>query len=258
MKWKFLGVVGVMISVLMMGGLMQPAFATDPVDGETATAEKELPASEKGEVDCNKKTFLFFKPWYAGICKGSGKTAEIVPVCEKESGCPEGSVSLTTFIWTIVLNVIFDLTLAIGYIAMVMMVYGGYLYIMSQGDPAKMAKGKRTLVTAVTGVVLGLAASVLVNTIIGILGIDRSAGIEQAGWDKDRLNNIFNYAYSMAGIIAVVFIIKSGIDYMLATGDPAKTSKATRSLVYSVVGLVIVILAAVITNFIVSSVAGAL
>lgn len=262
MKWKLLGVWGVVLGIVMAGALAQPVWA-DP-DEPVKSESEEVKPSTKGEPECSKKTFLFFKPWYAGICTGSGEKTELVPVCEKsESECKsmhgDDYVSLATFIWTVILNILFDLTLAIGYIAMVMMVYGGYQYIMSQGDPAKMAKGKRTLVTAVTGVVLGLSASVLVNVIIGILGINREAGIAQAGaWDEDRLNGIFNYAYIMAGVVAVVFIIKGGIDYMLSAGDPAKASKATRSLIYAVVGLVIVILAAVITNFIVSSVAGAL
>lgn len=245
--------------MLMLVGLAQPVGVAQATGDELVKLEEEMDKEPvKGATGCGEKTFLFFRPWYAGICSGSGESTELKPVCEKESGCPAGSVSLTTFVWTIVLNVLFDLTLAIGYLAMVMMVYGGYLYIMSQGDPTKMAKGKKTLVTAITGVVLGLGASVIVNTIIMILGIDRSAGIAQNAWTTERLNGVFNYAYSMAGIVAVIFIIKSGVDYMLATGDPAKTAKATRSLIYSVVGLVIVILAAVITNFIVSAVAGAL
>lgn len=252
MKWKLLGVWGVVLGIIMAGALVQPAWAADPAGTQGA------------EPACSDKTFLFFKPWYAGICTGSGKDTELMPVCEKDAAdCKsvhgDNYVSLATFVWTIVLNVLFDLTLVIGYLAMMMMVYGGYQYIMSQGDPAKMAKGKKTLVTAVTGVVLGLSASVLVNVIIGILGINREAGINQAGdWNKDRLSGIFNYAYIMAGVVAVVFIIKGGIDYMLSAGDPAKASKAMRSLIYAVVGLVIVILAAVITNFIVSSVSGAL
>ena len=50
----------------------------------------------------------------------------------------------------------------------------------------------------------------------------------------------------MAGLVAVVFIIKGGVEYMISRGDPGRVQKATRSLVYAVVGLVIVILAAVI------------
>ena len=48
------------------------------------------------------------------------------------------------------------------------------------------------------------------------------------------------------------------IDYMLSQGDPGKTQKATRGIIYSIVGLVIVILAAIITNTVISSVGGAL
>ena len=39
--------------------------------------------------------------------------------------------ALKVFIWTIVLNISFDLTLAVGYIAVAMVIYGGYLYIMA-------------------------------------------------------------------------------------------------------------------------------
>lgn len=200
--------------------------------------------------------FLGLKPWYDGLCDASGK---IISVCEKnDNTCPPGSKSIQSFVWRIVLNVLFDITLIIGYIGAAMIIYGGYLFMMSQGDPSRAARGKKTITAAIIGMVIGMGASVFVNTAIQILQINQSNGWQQATFTADTLDKIFSWAYAMAGVVAVGFIIKSGVDYMISTGDPGKTRKATHALIYSVVGLVVVILAAVITSFIIKSIGGAM
>ncbi len=268
MKRKILGILGVMI-ILGAGLVTQPAMATVEIPGDlpggttggTGGSGGTGGAGGSGGDACGGQ-FLFFKPWHDGLCDKS--TGEMKAVCEKKAdecnalhGGASKYVSLTTFIWTIVLNVLFDLTAAIGCLAVAMVIYGGYLYIMSQGDPGKMAKGKKTLTTAITGVILGMGASVIVYTVKTILGIDYAQGATQSFALKD-LNGVFSWAYSMAGLVAVIFIIKAGIDYAMAGGDPGKVSKATRSILYAVIGLIVVILAAAITSFVVGSVGGAL
>ena len=203
--------------------------------------------------NCGAGNFFGMKPWFDGLCESNDKNSNIVTPSEQGSG-----ITISTFVWTIVLNVLFDLMVAIGYLAVGFVIYGGYLYIMSQGDPNKAQKGKRTLMTAITGVIIAMGASVIVNTAVTILGINTADGATQQGFDAARVQSIFSWAYSMAGLVAVIFIIKSGIDYMLSQGDPGKTQKATRGIIYSIVGLVIVILAAIITSTVISSVGGAL
>lgn len=227
----------------MLGGLFVP------VPSAMATGEGEADACRVGE-------FLGLKQWHAGLCKNG----ELVPVCEKEGGCgdPANEVSLQYFIWRVVLNIMFDAMLLIGYIAAAMVIYGGYMFIMSQGDPSRAAKGKKTLASAIIGLVISIGASVIVNTVIKILGIDRDGGWNQGGFDKDAMAGIFNWAYLAAGIVAVAFLIKSGVDYMISAGDLGKTKKATHSIIYSVVGLILVILASVITNFVISAIGEAM
>ena len=150
------------------------------------------------------------------------------------------------------LNVTFDLTLAVGYIALGFVIYGGYLYIMSQGDPSRMAKGKKTLMSAIIGTIIAMLASVAVNTVRVILGITNS-DITGQKFDQDTIASIFTWAYTVAGLIAVIFIIKGGIDYIIGHGDPGKIRIAQQTIIYAVVGLVIVLLAALITTFVISS-----
>ncbi len=239
--------------------LAQPTWAEpvrqDPVGGGGQTDPNQQGGQGGGQTATNPcgGTFLGFKPWYEGLCANN----EIVPVCEKDSGCPQNSKKLNVFIWTAVLNVTFDLGLAVGYIAVAMVIYGGYMYMMSQGDPARTAKGKKTLMSAIIGVIIAMAATVIVNTLKLVLNIS-SDGWSQGTVTNETVQGVFNWAYLAAGIVAVGFIIKGGVDYMMSSGDPGKAHKATQGIIFAVVGLVIVMLAAVITSFIISRIGGAL
>ena len=76
---------------------------------------------------------------------------------------------MPAFVWTIILNVLASLFGVIGYLSIIFVVYGGFLFIMAHGDPGKVAKGKKTLTAAVIGVGISLLAAVIVNTITGVL-----------------------------------------------------------------------------------------
>jgi len=54
------------------------------------------------------------------------------------------------------------------------------------------------------------------------------------------------------GILAVIMIIFSGIRYITAHGDKAQIQGATQTLIYSIVGLVVAILAYAIVSFVTS------
>lgn len=56
----------------------------------------------------------------------------------------------------------------------------------------------------------------------------------------------------VAGIAAVIMIIISGFKFVTSAGDAQKVAGARNTLVWSVVGLIVVVLAAVIISFIMS------
>ena len=63
-------------------------------------------------------------------------------------------------------------------------------------------------------------------------------------------NNIINYILYVAGILAVVMIIVSGLKMTMSAGDAGAVQKAKNTLVYAIIGLVIAVLAYVIVNFV--------
>lgn len=231
MKWKKLGILGAIIVFSVAVSLVKPTVAVFAAEGDGKPATT-------AEI-CEKKTFFGFKPWYAGLCKNADGDLKEVCADDEKGSCGSG-IGLNTFVWMIVLNIIFDVSLGLGYIAVGMVIYGGYLYIMSQGDPGKMAKGKKTLMSAIIGVIITMGASVIVNTARIILNITSNSWQENNTGDLNNtyIQNIFGWAYGMAGLVAVIFIIKGGLDYMLSSGNSTKAHKALMGMIGAVVGLI--------------------
>ena len=116
-------------------------------------------AAVKDAASCGNQTAFFaLKPWYAGL------TTKINGKCEV--GTPE---DLPLFVWSIVLNILYDIMVLVGYIATVMIAWGGFLYMFSSGDPGRAEKGKKTLVAAIVGLIITMLASVIMNTVTTIL-----------------------------------------------------------------------------------------
>lgn len=206
------------------------------------------PVEALGGGDCGVKGFLGFRPWYYGLCKPG--TTDI------DAPAQNDDAEIARFVWVIVLNILMDLMVAVGYLAIGFVIYGGYMYIISQGDPGKVMKAKKTLTNAIIGTIIALVSSVAVNTVRVILGINSNDGWNQGEYKAEQVQDVFNWAYTVAGIVAVIFIIKNAVNYMLSHGDPGKTRMATQGIIYAVAGLVVVLLAAVITTFVVNAVIG--
>jgi len=113
---------------------------------------------------CDEKGTMFFalKPWYAGLIDSG--TCEIKTPAKSSSGDETAK-----FVWTIVLNILYDLSVLVGYITIIMIAWGGYLYMFSQGRPERVEKGKKTLIMAVIGLLIAMLSSVIMNTIATIL-----------------------------------------------------------------------------------------
>lgn len=65
------------------------------------------------------------------------------------------------------------------------------------------------------------------------------------------LANGLNLVYFTAGVVAVIVIILSGYTFATAVYDPAKITKAKNAILYASVGLIVVLVAFVITQFVI-------
>ncbi len=65
---------------------------------------------------------------------------------------------------------------------------------------------------------------------------------------------VVNLAMSLSVLVVVVSLILAGFKYILSMGDEEKVKEATRSLAFSLLGLVIVFLSPTIIEFIIEKI----
>ena len=76
-----------------------------------------------------------------------------------------------------------------------------------------------------------------------------SVGVPQMD-GQTLLTNGLNLTYFLAGTIAIIVIIIAGIMYVTSSGDAGKVAKAKNLLTYAIVGIVVVMVAFVVTSFV--------
>lgn len=146
-KWpvKILG----LLAVLGIGfGMTTPVLATSGLSTFAAS--------------CSGGSFLGFVPWYDGLeCDNNGAISS--------SNFSGGADEIASGVWKIILNVVSDISLAVGYIALVLVIYSGFVILTSQGDANKMAQGRKMLTATAVGAAIAILAAMLVRLVIGVI-----------------------------------------------------------------------------------------
>lgn len=79
-----------------------------------------------------------------------------------------------------------------------------------------------------------------------------NSGIPE-GTADDILLGILTTVYGIAGVIAVIVIIIAGISFINSGGDSSRVAKAKNQILYSVIGIIFIMAAFAITNFVIRS-----
>ncbi len=87
----------------------------------------------------------------------------------------------------------------------------------------------------------------------GVDSVNPGAAVDLNGMIRIILNTVF----TVVGIVAVVMIVIGGVNYTTSQGDSQKVQKAKNTIMYGIIGLIIVLLAFAIVNFVLNSLMGA-
>ena len=102
---------------------------------------------------------------------GTSTRREIVTCNDADGGC-----SLNDGI-TVVLNVLKLLFYAGTFISVIMIIYGAIQMMTAGGSPDKISQAKKTMLYAVVGLIIVLAAVLIVNTVQRIITVREPSGI---------------------------------------------------------------------------------
>lgn len=238
-------ILGFLIAVLMMSGVVISSGVVSQPAMAAAQANYNCPGGSSASEEMNNRSFLMFRPWYYNLCFDSNNS--IVAPNSEDDG-----TDFTKFVWTIIMNVVYDLFAIIGVIAVGFVIYGGYVFLTAGGDPGKIAKAKKVLTSAIVGILVALSATMIVDTITSFIGNDPGTA-EHPTDVNSTFNGAVKLVLSVAGMVATAFIVYGGITYSTSNGDPAKVKRGRSILTFSIVGLLVVLLAFSIVNFVIGA-----
>ena len=105
------------------------------------------------------------------------------------------------------------------------------------------------------GIQQGLGAGIDQTT--GVSGSCSDASTTGAGSLEAVAKKVVNIFSIIVGIVAVIFVIYGGFRYITSGGDSGSVGNAKNTLIYALVGLVIVALAQLIVHYVLSTATGA-
>ncbi len=182
-------------------------------------------------ASANDATFLGMPAWNRGLPEN-----------------PSSGEELKGYVGVIGLNVGEMLIRATAIVAVLFIIFGGFRFITANGNPSAVASAIKMIMNACIGFVAAMVAG-SVTYLIWQQVIGQHEGIPQQDPGQMLATILDNFIYPVAGSLALVMIIVGGINYSTSMGDPGKVAKAKNTILYAVIGLVVVIFAFAITSF---------
>ena len=120
-------------------------------------------------IEC-EHSILGLRPWYSTLTTTTTDSTGAETCIIKSPGELKADNPNAVYFWTIALNISADISLMVGYVAIMLVIYGGFKYILSAGEPGKVALAKTIITNALIGLVIAILATVIVNTILTAIG----------------------------------------------------------------------------------------
>ena len=130
-----------------------------------------------------------------------------------------------------------------GTIAVIFIIIGGIMYMVSGGSKETTERAKKTLICAIAGLAIVLAAPLFYTEIKAVLsGSSPGSALQQL------LVNVLKLLLSIVGFLAIISMVVGGIWMLTAVGDEDRYELGKKTAGYSILGLVIALSALIIAN----------
>ncbi len=155
---------------------------------------------------------------------------------------PVGTPTLTGFFE----NVMSHLLSVIAYVAVLFIVVGGIMYVMSGmggGNDGLKKAAQNTLTFAIIGLALAVAGpsflKELKTIVLGSPTAPVPTNLSQAPSLVDIVRRTLSFLLSIVGILAIIGLVLGGIMYIFAAGSVDVAKRATKMIGYSLLGIVV-------------------
>lgn len=273
-KIKKTFLIALVIAANLLATPVMTAMAADPPNpGTGCTLTQAKPTNP----------FSFFPAWYDGLACPNGNIVSPGDPSLGGTGADSGA-RLGTWLTIIAMNVVRMLLYAVGYASLIFIIWGGFKFMTQSDNSSGTTAARKTIQNAVIGLIISIMSVSIVTFVSTKVSQTGSGGCPSASSaattgqnassqttvkitsDSLHLNNapcsiqsntiggLLNIVYLVAGIVAVVSMVFAGIRYATANGDSSQIQNAKNLMFYSIIGLVVIMGAAALTQFILTQV----
>ena len=139
-----------------------------------------------------------------------------------------------------------------GTVAVIFIIIGGIMYMVSGGSKETAERAKKTLIFAIAGLAIVLAAPLFYTEIKAVLSGSSPGSALQA-----LLLNTLKLLLAIVGFLAIISMVVGAIWMLTAVGDEDRYELGKKTAGYSILGLVIALSALIIANQVTNLVGGA-
>ncbi len=124
-----------------------------------------------------------------------------------------------------------------GLVALIFIIIGGIMYILSMGNIERMERAKKTITYAIAGFAIVIAAPSFLKEITSILG-GKSLGISGPTL-QEILTGVLRFLLSILGLLSIISTMIGAILILTAYGNEEKIEIGKKTVKYSVIGTTI-------------------
>jgi hypothetical protein len=265
--------IALVIAATLLATPMTTVMAADPPNpGNGCTLKDAKPTN----------AFSFFPAWYDGLACANGNIVSPGDSSLGGTGSDSGA-RLGTWLTIIAMNIVRMLLYAVGYASLIFIIWGGFKFMTQSDNSSGTTAARKTIQNAVIGLIISLMsvsivtfvstkvaetgsggacptssqaanASTSSQTTVKITSDSLHLNNAPCSIQSDTIGGLLNIAYLVAGIVAVISMVFAGIRYATANGDSSQIQNAKNLMFYSLVGLVVIIGASAVTQFIITQV----
>lgn len=136
------------------------------------------------------------------------------------------------------------------YLFLIVLVISGLMYIYAFGNEDSVGKARKSLIYAFLGFLVFVSVNAGLNFYIQKLSGVVAAGLSISG----LVAKIFNLVLIVGGVGFFIVLVYSGIRYFFTGGDEEAAAASRRAIVQAVIGLIIMLAAFAIGEFIIKKV----
>lgn len=127
----------------------------------------------------------------------------------------------------------------IGGLAVIWIVISGIRMVMAQGEESVITEQKQSITYALIGLVAIILIERMVDLLLGAPGEYRVV-LEPTDAFNLEVYGVVSYIKAIVGIVAIFFIVISGIQTVFAEGEEEAITKQRRSVLWIIVGLILI------------------